>query len=38
MIVSGPLLSQDVEETLPVEQAEAIDQAGGAIAEHGRSL
>jgi hypothetical protein len=32
------LLSQDLQEARPVEQAEAVDQAGGAVAEYGRSV
>src|SRR5215211_8538700 len=32
------LLGQDCQEAGPVDQAEAVDQAGGAVAEHGRSV
>ncbi len=32
------LLGQDGQEARPVEQAEAVNQAGGAVAEHGRPL
>jgi hypothetical protein len=32
------LLGQDVQEAWPVEQAEAVDQAGRAVAEDGCSL
>ena len=32
------LLGQDVQEARPVEEAEAVNQAGRAVAEHGRPL
>jgi Phage integrase family len=38
MMASGPCSARNVQEARPVEQAEAVDQAGGAIAEHGHPL
>jgi hypothetical protein len=38
MIAAGPLLGQDVQEARPVQQAEAVDQAGRAVAERRGAL
>ncbi len=38
MIASGPCSARTCQEARPVEQAEAVDQAGRAVAEHGRSV
>ena len=38
MMASGPCSARTAQEAGPVEQAEAVNQAGSAVAEHGRSV